>query len=130
MKKSLLIGAGTLAIAGIAGLSLAADAYQGNPGQRAPWFSQDRFDAIQKAIDDKDYNAWKSLQEKNVKARMDWLTQKITPDNFPRFAEMHKLMQEGKYDEAAKIRQELGLGQGPIGPGRGYGHCWNDQDDN
>lgn len=44
--------------------------------------------------------------------------QKINEANFSRFSEMHKLTSEGKYDEAAKIRTELGLGQGQ-GKGRG-----------
>jgi hypothetical protein len=34
----------------------------------------------------------------------------VNEGNFSRFTEMHKLMLEGKTDEANKIRTELGLG--------------------
>jgi hypothetical protein len=39
------------------------------------------------------------------------VTQVINDQNFSKFSEMHRLMLEGKYDEANKIREELGLKQ-------------------
>ena len=45
-------------------------------------------------------------------------TSVINEGNFNRFAEMHKFIEEGKTDEANKIRQELGLGTGN-GQGKG-----------
>jgi hypothetical protein len=50
------------------------------------------------------------------------VTDVINEGNFNRFAEAHKLMEAGKNDEANKIRQELGLGQGgKNGQGLGNG---------
>ena len=60
-----------------------------------------------KAFDNNDYNAWKNLM--NGKGRV---TNVVNEGNFNRFAEAHRLMEAGKNDEANKIRQELGLGQG------------------
>jgi hypothetical protein len=37
------------------------------------------------------------------------IAQVINESNFSQFAEAHRLAQEGKYDEADAIRQELGL---------------------
>ena len=36
----------------------------------------------------------------------------INKDNFARFAEAHRLGEDGKYEEARNIRTELGLGSG------------------
>lgn len=36
----------------------------------------------------------------------------VNEQNFDRFTEMQRLMAEGKYEEAQKIRTDLGLGQG------------------
>jgi hypothetical protein len=77
----------------------------GMMGGRGQFFSENS-DAVLKAIESNDYNAWKKLMEENS------ITSKITKDNFAKFSEMHKLMKEGKTDEANAIRTELGLGQG------------------
>ena len=55
------------------------------------------------------------------------VSQIITQDNFAKFAEIHKLVEQGKYAEADAIRQELGLGMGQgqksgMGFGQGMGH--------
>ncbi len=44
----------------------------------------------------------------------------VTEQNFDQFTQMHQLMADGKYDEAQKIRTDLGLGQGT---GNGAGGC-------
>ena len=38
------------------------------------------------------------------------VSQVITKDNFAKFAEAHELAEQGKLEEAKKIRLELGLG--------------------
>ncbi len=96
-----LVGAGAVAYA--TGVS----AYRGNPGQMGPNYSPERHEQMTKAFENKDYNAWKSLMEGRGRA-----TEVVNEGNFNRFAEMRKLMLEGKTDEANKIRQELDLGQG------------------
>jgi hypothetical protein len=108
-KKIVFTLAATLAVMGVAGLGMYANAYQGNMTTRAPWFSQDRYDAMQDAFLNDDYDAWKKLMSDQMGARKNWMLTKITSDNFPKFAEMHRLMKEGKIDEARKIRAELGL---------------------
>ena len=74
-------------------------------------------EAVEEAIEAGDYNAWKELM--SGKGRV---TQVITEANFARFAEAHRLAEEGKLDEAEQIRQELGLGLGNRhGDGSGQG---------
>jgi len=112
------IALGAIAVLGIAGaiaVSQGALAYRGNPDQTGPNYSPERHAEMQKAFENKDYNAWKSLM--NGRGRV---TQVVNEQNFLRFAEMHKLMLEKKYDEANEIRKELGLGQGK-GQGKGMG---------
>ncbi len=89
-------------------------AYRGDPTIQGPNCSTDQYQAIQKAINNKDFNTWKKLMGDRGVARV--------IDNqaeFNKFLQMRKLMLEKKYDEAAKIRAELGLGIGG-GFGRGY----------
>ena len=68
---------------------------------------------MEKAFETKDYNAWKELMNGRGRA-----TQVVNKDNFAKFAQIHELMEEGKIDEANKIRAELGLGQCNGGCGR------------
>jgi hypothetical protein len=104
-----------LGIAGAIAISQGALAYRGNSDQTGPNYSPERHAEMQKAFENKDYNTWKELM--NGRGRV---TQVVNEQNFPRFAEMHKLMLEKKYDEANQIRKELGLRQGN-GQGRGSG---------
>ncbi|MFA6551404.1 MAG: hypothetical protein WCV41_02655 [Patescibacteria group bacterium] len=69
--------------------------------------------AINKAITNKDYTAWETAMGENNP-----MAQKINADNFVKFAEAHTLMQAGKFTEAQKIMQELGVS---FGMGRGNG---------
>lgn len=65
----------------------------------------------------------------NFRSVMGNRAQAINEKNFDRFSEMHRLMADGDYQGAQKIRTELGLGRGrgngggcPImGGGRGQG---------
>ncbi len=41
----------------------------------------------------------------------------VTEENFDKFVQMHSLMEDGKFEEAGDIRQELGLGNGQRGAG-------------
>ena len=92
-----------------AGLALATAsktlAYRGDPNIQGPYYSPEKHEAMLKAFENKDYNSWKNLKQGRVR-----VSQVINEQNFSRFAEMHKLMLEGKTEEANKIRQELGLG--------------------
>lgn len=80
-------------------------AYRGDPNVQGPNYTAERHEAMTQAFNNSDYNAWKELMQ--GKGRV---TQVINEGNFSRFAEMHKLMLEGKTEDANKIRTELGLG--------------------
>ena len=106
MKKSTL-GLGALALTlGVIGMSAGtALAYQGDPTVKGPNYSVERHEAMEKAFENKDYDAWKNLMQ--GKGRV---SQVVNKDNFSKFAEAHELMEQGKTAEAQQIRQELGLG--------------------
>lgn len=87
-------------------------AYQGNPAKVGPNYTPERHEAMEKAFEGNDYAAWKAqMGDRGA-------TRKVNEQNFNRFSEMHKLMDEGKTAEANVIRTELGLGQGG-GQGKG-----------
>ncbi|MBN1778929.1 MAG: hypothetical protein JW816_01790 [Candidatus Buchananbacteria bacterium] len=74
--------------------------------------------AIQQALDNKDYTAWKAAVGDNK------LTQAITEDNFDQYMQMHDLIKQGreKFDQAQTIARTLGLnGLGREAGGRGMG---------
>jgi len=112
--STLAIGAGTLFA-----LTPNALAYRGDPTAMGPNYSTERHETMIEAFENNDYDAW--VQNMQGKGRV---AQVITEENFARFAEMHKLMLEGKIEEANAIRTELGLGlQNGTGSrqGQGYG---------
>ena len=111
---SLALGAGVLFTTASGVL-----AYRGDPNTQGPNCTAERHEAMTKAFENKDYNAWKELMQ--GKGRVD---QVVNEGNFARFAEMHRLRLDGKTDEANQIRTELGLGLGNgsgDGQGKGYG---------
>ncbi|MBU0732464.1 hypothetical protein KKC88_06335 [Patescibacteria group bacterium] len=70
-------------------------------------------DEMENALTDGDYAKWKEIIDSRPQ-----ITDYVNEGNFDRFAEMHKLMQEGDFDGAQEIREELGL---PDGMGMGHG---------
>src|SRR4030043_2206690 len=116
--SAIALGAGVLF-----GTTSSAVAYRGDPNVQGPNYSPERHEAMTKALENRDYNAWKELMQ--GKGRV---TQVINEGNFARFSEMHKLMLEGKTEEANSIRTELGLGlKNGSGQGQGQrmGYCGN-----
>lgn len=108
---------GIVALASVAAVISAASfvsAYQGNSEVKGPNYTAERHEAMTNAFDSGDYQAWKELMGNRGPARF------ITEENFAKFSEMHKLMLDGKYEEAARIRAELGMGNGQ-GQGQGRG---------
>ncbi len=61
--------------------------------------------AIEQALEEGDYAAWVQAIESMPK-----ITDIITEENFARFAEMHEAMQNGDYETAKEIAEELGIG--------------------
>lgn len=113
-KKIILSGLTALVISGVL-VAPAVEAYRGDPNVQGPNYSPERHEQMTKAFQSNDYNAWKELM--NGRGRV---TQVVNKDNFAKFAQAHKLMLEGKKDEAAKVRAELGLGL-QNGSGKGTG---------
>ena len=124
MKKTLL-GFGTLALfLGTMGVfSGTALAYGGDPSVKGPNYTVERHEAMKKAFENKDYAAWKNLMQNRGR-----MTEVINENNFAKFAEAHELAEQGKFAEAQKIREELGLGlhngtgqkMGKAGMNRGF----------
>src|SRR3990167_9645233 len=104
-KKTVGLGVLALTIGVISVSAGSVMAYQGDPNVKGPYYSVDRHEAMEKAFENKDYNAWKSLMQGRGR-----VTQVVTEQNFARFAEAHELAEQGKIQEANQIRQELGLG--------------------
>lgn len=114
MNKTILtLGLTALVIGGLFALPKATIAYRGDPTVKGPNYTEERHSAMEKAFESNDYNAWKNLM--NGRGRV---TQVVNKDNFARFAKIHELVEDGKTDEANKIRTELGLG---LQNGSGYG---------
>ena len=103
----MILGLGTLALVlGVSGaISSTADAYRGDPAERGPNFSTERHATMEKAFETNDYSAWK--EHMGSRGRV---TQVINQANFAKFAEAHKLAENGDMSQVQKIRQELGLG--------------------
>ncbi len=123
MKKTIaLLGLTALIITSSAIIPQNVQAYRGNPEEKGPNYSEERHEAMEKAFENKDYNAWRELM--NGRGRV---TQVVNAQNFAQFAEAHKLAEKGKIEEAQKIRAELGLGQ-RNGAEKGQGSCYGRTD--
>lgn len=129
--KKIILGLGTLALVmGISGaVASTADAYRGDPSVKGPYYSTERHEAMEKALEANNYTAWKNLMPGQGR-----VAQVITEENFAKFAEAHKLAEKGDLAGAQKIRQELGLGlrngagvgmRNGSGFGPGMGNCIN-----
>jgi hypothetical protein len=115
-KKGIFFGIASLVFAGATALTVGASAYRGDASVKGSNYSPERHEVMQKAFESGDYEAWKNSM--NGRGRV---TEMVNAENFHRFVEMRKLMQEGKTDEANEIRKELGLGQ-KNGQGQFKGH--------
>ncbi|MFA6307286.1 MAG: hypothetical protein WCS88_01140 [Patescibacteria group bacterium] len=75
-------------------------------------------DAIQTAIENGDYNTWKEATDSIPR-----ITDFINQDNFDQFVQMHKYMQEGDFEAAQTLKDELGLPELGMGMGmhKGFG---------
>ena len=117
---------GTLALAIIAITATSASAYRGAPNVKGPNYSPERHEAMTNAFETNNYDAWVELMNGHGR-----VTQVVNADNFPQFAEAHKLALAGDLEGAKAIRAELGLGQrngSGKGQGRGQGRGrgrWN-----
>jgi len=105
-NKSILLG--SLAAVILGGSILApsiVEAYRGDASVQGPNYSVERHQAMTNAFESNDYEAWKIQMDDRGR-----VTEVINADNFPKFAEAHRLSLAGQTEEAQKIREELGLG--------------------
>ncbi len=65
----------------------------------------ERHEAMEQAMEDGDYEAWKELHGGRGR-----ITSVITADNFDTFVSMHEAMESGDTERAQELREELGLG--------------------
>jgi len=106
-------------------ITLGVSAYQGDPNVQGPNYSAERHEAMTQAFASKDYTAWKNLMSQN--SRQGRVMEKVTAENFAKFAEAHDKALAGDAEGAKAIRAELGLGQkngegqGRYGKGNGNG---------
>lgn len=121
--KKLVYGISALALTAFVGTLIVGSvyAYQGDYTKKGPNYTPERHEAMEKAFDNNDYNAWKNLMQGRGK-----VMQVITKDNFAQFAKAHALAEQGKFAEADAIREDLGLrtrnGQKTgLGNGQGMG---------
>jgi hypothetical protein len=82
--------------------------------QLVEWYEQRQarhqyMEQVQAAIQNGDYNAWKAAMEQLEKPQ---LTDLINEDNFDTFVAMHNAMQEGDFETANQLREQLGISHG------------------
>lgn len=107
MNKTLLIISGlTLGIVTVLTLNSKVLAYRGDASVQGPNYSAERHEQMTSALDSNDYQAWYELMQNRGR-----IAQVVTPENFEKFVEMHRLRTEGDLEGANVIRAELGLGQ-------------------
>ena len=118
-KTSIFLGLAALVIGAVLFVPQTVHAYKGDPAVKGPNYTAERHTAMEKAFENKDFNAWKTLMAGRGRA-----TQVVNSQNFAKFARAHELAEQGKTDEANKIRAELGLGLhngSGMGQGMGFG---------
>lgn len=106
-NNKILVGTSALVAIIFAGAFSASQAYRGDYSQKGPNYSDERHTEMEKAFENNDYNAWKELMDQNQ--RQGRVMSVINEENFSKFAEAHRLAEEGKYSEADQIRADLGL---------------------
>jgi hypothetical protein len=110
---------GSLTVILLAGVVFASQAmaYRGDPKVQGPNYTAERHEAMEKAFETGDYDAWKAQM-----AGRGRVLEVVNKSNFAEFARAHELAEAGKTDEANAIRTSLGLNkQDGSGQGRGMG---------
>ena len=77
---------------------------------------QARHETMMKVLENRDYQGWLEI----VNSRPH-ITDYINQDNFDKFVDMHNYMQEGDFEAAQEIRDELGLPEHGKGMHKGFG---------
>lgn len=124
MKKAMLYGLFALTVVGIFFSTSMVSAYRGDYSIRGPNHDPERHEAMERAFDTSDYDAWYELMTED--GRHPRVVDIVTEDNFELFVQAHDAGVARDYETAAALRAELGLnnGNGPkdgAGQGRGQG---------
>ncbi|MBU4370247.1 hypothetical protein KKG58_05905 [Patescibacteria group bacterium] len=133
-----IVGLAVLALTLVltAGLS-SVYAFQGGFGSKRGEFSPEKFQemtekrgagAMNEIFENNDYEAWKSLMQEKVnemEKRVGEMKEKINEENFSQMTEIHNLMQQGEYEKAKELKQELGFGPMGIRKGEFRNHRFN-----
>lgn len=112
-KSLLMLVLGVLAVAGV------VFAYKGDYTTQGPNYSQERHELMENAFAENDYATWAEQMKSTGKSPR--VLDVVDEDNFHLFAQAHKAAQEGDYERAQQLREELGLNNGN-GPKDGTGH--------
>ncbi len=121
MKKTHLVTGFAMALLLTVITANSSFAYFGDRDSQNKNLDPERFEQIQlertnhketmrNAMESGDYNTWKAILENSPRGVK--MLEIITEENFNRLVEAHKLAQEGDYEGAKAIRDELGLQKG------------------
>ncbi len=73
---------------------------------------------MKEIFENNDYDAWQDLMNEkadSLEEKVSQIRESITQENFDKLSEIHQLLEDGKYDEARELKEEMGLGG--FGPG-------------
>ena len=118
MKKIVSYGLMILAVFGIIFSVSSVFAYKGDITQMGPNGDEERYEAMQMAFEDTDYETWNNLMIQNSgNSRM---MDRVNADNFDTFIQLREAKLAGDLDRVNELKTELGFEQG-FGNGR-YEH--------
>ena len=122
MKKSTIFGLLALMVVGLVATTGLVSAYRGDYSVKGPNYSEERHEAIESAFESNDYDAWYELMTEN--GRHPRVVDVVTEDNFETFVEMRNARQNGDFETAKALAEELGLKKPGFGKGHRSGNCF------
>lgn len=121
MKKTITMWVVALALMVLTVTTVSA--YRGDYTQKGPDYTAERHELMEQAFESNDYDAWNAMMLEN--GRHPRVVDVVTPENFEIFVQAHEAAEDGNFEEAARLRAELGLGNGQ-GMHDGSGHGMRD----
>lgn len=119
MKKNTITALSMFAIVGLILSISIASAYRGDYPIEGPNCSDERHELMKQAFNTGDYDAWHTLMTQND--RHPRVVDIVTEENFETFVQAHVAGENGDYETAAQLREEISLNNGD-GPRDGTGH--------
>ena len=96
-------------------------AYNGNQDMKLINYDSSVHDALEKAIENNDYDTWIKIREENNLPMKGRMFQVINKANFAKYKELHDANLLGDLEKADQIRSDLGLNYGMMGKRNGAG---------